>query len=121
MVYAQAKVREAREKAGLGSHVTPDACRHGGMTELGDAERAEQGVMALSGHKTPRAARLYVKRMEHRRVRVAATHRDFVDANEIATRVEMEVARKSRNRTTTSEKSLEINGAPDRMKLRTPM
>jgi hypothetical protein len=62
MVYAQAKVREAREKAGLGSHVTLDACRHGGMTELGDAELAEQGVMALSGHKTPRAARLYVKR-----------------------------------------------------------
>lgn len=43
-------------------HVTLDACRHGGMTELGDAELAEQGVMALSGHKTPQAARLYVKR-----------------------------------------------------------
>lgn len=41
MVYAQAKVREARKQAGLGSHVTLDACRHGGMTELGDAELAE--------------------------------------------------------------------------------
>ena len=32
------------------------ACRHGGMTELGDAEMKEQQVMALSGHKTPEAA-----------------------------------------------------------------
>ena len=29
------------------------ACRHGGMTELGDAELTEQGVMSLSGHRTP--------------------------------------------------------------------
>jgi hypothetical protein len=32
------------------------------MTELGDAELVEQGVMALSGHKTVQAARLYAKR-----------------------------------------------------------
>ena len=106
MVYAQAKVREAREKAGLGSHVTLDACRHGGMTELGDAELAEQGVMALSGHKTPRAARLYVKRTEHQRLRAAAKRRDFVDANESATRVEMEGGTKSRNGTNRSKKSV---------------
>jgi hypothetical protein len=47
-----------RRLAGLGKHVTLDACRHGGTTELGNAELAEQGVMALSGHKTPQAARL---------------------------------------------------------------
>lgn len=104
MVYAQAKVREARERAGLGSHVTLDACRHGGMTELGDAELAEQGVMALSGHKTPRAARLYVKRTEHQRVRAAAKRRNFVEANETATRVEMEGGAKSRNGTKQSDK-----------------
>jgi len=104
MVYAQAKVREAREHAGLGSHVTLDACRHGGMTELGDAELAEQGVMALSGHKTPQAARLYVKRTEHQRVRAAAKRRSFVEANETATRVEMEGDAESRNGTKRSEK-----------------
>ena len=59
--YASRLVRKARRLAGLGEHVTLDACRHGGMTELGDAELAEQGVMALPGHKTPEAARLYVK------------------------------------------------------------
>jgi hypothetical protein len=99
LVYAQAKVREAREHAGLGSHMTLDACRHGGMTELGDAELAEQGVMALSGHKTPRAERLYVKRTEHQRVKAAAQRRKFVEGNETTTRVEMEVGSKSRNGT----------------------
>jgi len=38
MVYAQRRVREARTDAKLPSHVTLDAYRHGGMTELGDAE-----------------------------------------------------------------------------------
>ena len=36
------------------------------MTELGDAELTEQGVMTLSGHKTAQAARLYVKRTQRR-------------------------------------------------------
>jgi uncharacterized membrane protein len=39
-------VRNARRKAGLPEHVTLTACRHGGMTELGDASLTEQGVMA---------------------------------------------------------------------------
>ena len=38
---------DARRKAGLPEHVTLTACRHGGMTELGDASLTEQGVMAL--------------------------------------------------------------------------
>jgi integrase len=103
MVYAQAKVREARESADLGSHVTLDACRHGGMTELGDAELAEQGVMALSGHKTPQAARLYVKRTERQRITAAAKRRQWVEANETETRVEMEGRTESRNGTKGSD------------------
>jgi hypothetical protein len=39
--YAQRRVREARVKAGLNAHVTLDACRHGGLTELGDAGATE--------------------------------------------------------------------------------
>jgi hypothetical protein len=42
--------------------LTVAAWRHGGLTELGDADLSEQGVMALSGHKTPQVARLYVKK-----------------------------------------------------------
>src|SRR5262252_3314271 len=68
MAYAQRRVREARTAAGLPSHITLDACRHGGMTELGDAELTEQGVMSLidaqntasrtplrEAHRAPRA------------------------------------------------------------------
>ena len=82
MAYAQRRVREARAEAKLGAHVTLDACRHGGMTELGDAELTEQGVMSLSMHKTPQAARLYVKRTERQRATAARKRRRWVDANE---------------------------------------
>ena len=54
--YARRIVREARRQAGLGEHVTLTACRHGGMTELGDAEMTEQQTMALSGHQDPRGS-----------------------------------------------------------------
>jgi integrase len=67
--YARRVVREARRRAGLPEHVTLTACRHGGMTELGDAEVTEQQVMALSGHRTPEAARVYIAH------RSAAHHR----------------------------------------------
>ena len=56
-----------------------DACRHGGMTELGDAELTEQGIMSLSGHKSPEAARVYVKRTEKQRVAAARKRRQWVE------------------------------------------
>jgi hypothetical protein len=58
---ARNRVRAAARKAGLPDALTLAACRHGGLTELGDAELTEQGVMALSGHRTPEAARLHVR------------------------------------------------------------
>lgn len=79
---AQEHWGKARKLAGLPEYVTLDACRHGGMTELGDAVLAEQGVMALSGHRTPQAARLYVKRTEQQRQRAAAERRAWVERNE---------------------------------------
>src|SRR5262249_32474586 len=62
--YADHLVQRARKVAGLPNHVTLAACRHGGMTELGDASLTEQAIMALSGHRTPQAARLYVKQTD---------------------------------------------------------
>jgi len=97
--YAQRRVREARKVAGLGSHVTLDACRHGGMTELGDAELTEQGVMTLSGHKTPQAARLYMKRTERQRMSAAKRRREWVDANETSPKVRIEGGTRSQNGT----------------------
>jgi integrase len=77
--YAQHLVQRIRAAAGLGAHVTLEGCRHGGMTELGDAELPEQLVMALSGHVTPAAARLYVKRTERQRLAAAIRRRAYVE------------------------------------------
>lgn len=99
MAFAQRRVREARAAAGLGAHVTLDACRHGGMTELGDAELTEQGVMTLSGHRTPQAARLYVKRTERQRVSAARQRRRWVESNEPGAKVRMQRPARSQNGT----------------------
>ncbi len=79
--YADHLVQAARKAAGLASHVTMAACRHGGMTLLGDAELTEQQIMALSGHVTPAAARLYVKRTEAQRRSAAVQRRDYLGAS----------------------------------------
>jgi hypothetical protein len=76
--YAKRIVREARRHAGLAEHITMTACRHGGMTELGDAELTEQGVMSLSGHRTPDAARGYVKKTDIQRLAAARKRRAWV-------------------------------------------
>ena len=73
--HAQHLVQRARAAAGLASHVTLEACRHGGMTELGDAGLTEQEIMSLSGHATPAAARLYVKRTARQRLAAAVKRR----------------------------------------------
>ena len=72
-------MQKAHALARLPSHVTMDACRHGGMTELGDAEVTEQGIMSLSGHRTPDAARGYVKRTETQRLAAARKRRAWLE------------------------------------------
>jgi integrase len=76
--YAKRVVREARRAADLPEYVTMTACRHGGMTELGDAELTEQGVMSLSGHRSPEAARGYIKRTDAQRLAAARKRRAWV-------------------------------------------
>jgi hypothetical protein len=78
---ARNRVRAAARMAGLPDELTLAACRHGGLTELGDAELTEQGVMALSGHRTPDAARLYLKRTEVQRSVAARRRRAWVEAS----------------------------------------
>jgi hypothetical protein len=78
--YAQHLVQKARAHAALPSYVTMDACRHGGMTELGDAEVTEQGIMSLSGHRTPDAARGYVKQTEKQRLAAARKRRAWLES-----------------------------------------
>jgi hypothetical protein len=54
------RVRKLRDKLKLPSTFTLDACRHGGMTELEEAELTDG--RALSGHRTQRAYQGYAKR-----------------------------------------------------------
>lgn len=77
--YAQHLVQHARKIAGLPEHITFEACRHGGMTELGDLGLTEQETMSLSGHVTPRAARIYVKRTERQRLTAAVKRRKGIE------------------------------------------
>jgi hypothetical protein len=55
-------VQQLRKKIdGVSERFTLDACRHGGMTELEEAELTEGQGRALSGHKTVQAYRGYAK------------------------------------------------------------
>jgi integrase len=57
----QKLVQVMRKTIGLPSYFTLDACRHGGMTELEEAELTEGQGRALSGHRTAQAYRGYAK------------------------------------------------------------
>jgi hypothetical protein len=62
-IYIMGKlVRAMRDKLGLPPTFTLDACRHGGMTELEEAELTDGQGRALSGHRTQRAYEGYAKR-----------------------------------------------------------
>ena len=55
-------VQQMRKKIdGVSALFTLDACRHGGMTELEEAELTDGQGRALSGHKTTQAYRGYAK------------------------------------------------------------
>lgn len=75
--HAHAIVARARKAAELPDHVTLAACRHGGLTELGNAEVTEAEGMALSGHQTPSAFRLYVKKTGEQRRSALRKRRDW--------------------------------------------
>jgi hypothetical protein len=92
---------------GLPSYFTLDACRHGGMTELEEAELTEGQGRALSGHKTAQAYRGYAKETFERALaatRKRYAHRLASDANETATSVQNE-GRNSVQNTPTEQKA----------------
>jgi hypothetical protein len=55
-------VQRMRKAAGLPAEFTLDACRHGGMTELEEAELTEGQGRALSAHRTRESYAGYAKR-----------------------------------------------------------
>jgi len=61
-VTMQHKVQRMRKKLKLPPIFTLDACRHGGMTELEEAELTDGQGRALSAHKTQQSYEGYAKR-----------------------------------------------------------
>jgi integrase len=59
-------VHTMRDRLGLPSMFTLDACRHGGMTELEEAELTDGQGRALSAHKSQQAYEGYAKRTMER-------------------------------------------------------
>jgi hypothetical protein len=59
-------VHKMRDKLGLPAIFTLDACRHGGMTELEEAELTDGQGRALSAHKSQQSYEGYAKRTMER-------------------------------------------------------
>jgi len=100
---ARVRVRRAAKKAGLPDWLTLAACRHGGLTELGDADLTETGIIALSGHRTADAARGYVKRTDVQREAGLLKRRAWVEAIKAEHVGAEQVVDESRNTTPAAE------------------
>jgi hypothetical protein len=81
-------VQRMRKKLQLPAHFTFDACRHGGMTELEEAELTDGQGRALSAHRTQQSYTGYAKRTEKRMP--SATRKRYAHrlANEMATSIQ---------------------------------
>jgi hypothetical protein len=75
---ARARVRKAARAAGLPDWLTMEACRHGGITELGDAGGTDQEVRASTGHDSS-AFLVYLKQTEHQRTNAQRKRRIYLD------------------------------------------
>lgn len=63
--------------AGLPKAMTVTGCRHGGITELGDAGEAD--TRALSGHAVLNTTAIYNKASTAKAQRIAAARRRYIE------------------------------------------
>ena len=84
----QHTVQRMRKKLELPKHFTFDACRHGGMTELEEAELTDGQGRALSAHRTQQSYAGYAKRTERRMLSATRKRHAHRLANEMATSVQ---------------------------------
>jgi hypothetical protein len=73
---------------GLPVEFTLDACRHGGMTELEEAELTDGQGRALSAHRTKESYAGYAKRTEARMLSATRKRHAHALANQLATSVQ---------------------------------
>jgi hypothetical protein len=98
-------VQRMRKEVGLPSIFTLDACRHGGMTELEEAELTEGQGRALSAHRTRESYAGYAKRTEARMLSATRKRHAHALANQIATTVQNATADSVQNENAGKSKS----------------
>jgi hypothetical protein len=81
-------VQRMRKDIGLPTEFTLDACRHGGMTELEEAELTEGQGRALSAHRTRESYAGYAKRTAPRMLSATRKRHAHWLANQSATTVQ---------------------------------
>ncbi len=81
-------VQRMRKEIGLPQEFTLDACRHGGMTELEEAEMTDGQGRALSAHRTKESYAGYAKRTEGRMLSATRKRHAHRLANQVATSIQ---------------------------------
>lgn len=81
-------VQRMRKDIGLPVEFTLDACRHGGMTELEEAELTDGQGRALSAHKTKESYAGYAKRTAPRMLAATRKRHAHALANQAATSIQ---------------------------------
>ena len=90
-------VHTMRDKIGLPSTFTLDACRHGGMTELEEAQLTDGQGRALSAHKTASVYAGYAKRTIERALSATRKRHAHRLANAAGTEFRNETRNRFRN------------------------
>jgi hypothetical protein len=90
-------VRELADDFGLPGTFTLDACRHGGMTELEEAELTTGQGKALSGHRSDRAYGGYAKATQDRALAATRKRHAHRLTNESGTKFRNEEPKSFRN------------------------
>jgi hypothetical protein len=98
-------VHTMRDKIGLPSTFTLDACRHGGMTELEEAALTDGQGRALSAHKSQQAYEGYAKRTMERALSATRKRHAHRLANAAGTSIQNEQQNAIQNDSATENKS----------------
>jgi hypothetical protein len=99
-------VRKLADSFGLPSTFTLDACRHGGMTELEEAELTTGQGRALSGHRTDRAYGGYAKQTMERALAATRKRHAHRLANDRGTSVQNEARNAVQNAQADSDEAI---------------
>lgn len=99
-------VQRMRKEIGLPPEFTLDACRHGGMTELEEAELTEGQGRALSAHRTKESYAGYAKRSAPRMLSATRKRHAHWLANQSATSVQNAAGDGVQNEKTGTQRSI---------------